>query len=219
MWGVFCLFTTALWCYVSVFCSTWKIKQKQKQTRKTPDIQMWTFIQWEGTRFCNSSLHLSVNSRQGHGLAIPGNLKLLPSTPCKFFREQPGTSARTSLPVVSHVLGHAASWRCCFWHSEEYIDKFCSKSSGHLKFKLCPQSAAIQINVPFLALASTSLGPFSGGMDIPWLEQEVIQDPIHKRCQSFQTKRILLACWRWVQSCNTPTRIRQLIFRKYLCLQ
>lgn len=42
-------------------------------------------------------------------------------------------------------------------------------------------------------------------------------DPVQAGGQSFQTKRILLACLRCVQPCNTPTRIRQLIFRKCLC--
>ena len=126
---MFYLFITAL-CVAIFLCFI--------PLEKNPNVQMWTFIQWKGIRFWSSGLHLPVKSHQGHGLIIPGDLKLVPSTPCKLFREQPGTSARTSLPVASHVLGHAASWRYCSWHTEEYIDRFCCKSSGHLKSKLCP---------------------------------------------------------------------------------
>lgn len=115
-----------------------------------------------------------MKSHQGQGLI--SDLKLMPFPPCKLFREQLGTSARTSLPVMSNVLGHAASW-----HTEEYVYRFCHRSFRRLKSKLCLQSFATQINVPFsFALTSTSLGPFSdekddafsGEMDIAYFEQE-----------------------------------------------
>lgn len=96
-----------------------------------------------GIRFWSSGLHLSVKSHQGHGLIIPGDLKLVLPTPCKLFRQQPGTSAKTS-----HVLGHAATWRYCSSRTEEYIDRLCCKSSAHLKSKLCPQGIATQMKCP-----------------------------------------------------------------------
>lgn len=93
-------------------------------TWKNSNGQMWTFIHWEDIRFWSSFLSLSATSHQGHGLITPAELKLVPSAPCKLFREQPGTSSWTSLTVVSHILGFETPWTYCSWHTEECTDRF-----------------------------------------------------------------------------------------------
>lgn len=118
--------------------------------------------------------------------------------------------------VPSPDLG--TPWTYCSWHSEECMDSFSCKSSDHMKSKLCPQNIAVQINAPFISLSCIKqnllrfLFWWNGQM-----EQEIIQDPVHTEGESFQTRGIPVAWWRWIQSCNIPRRIRQLIFRKYLC--
>lgn len=114
---------------------------------------MWTFIHWEDIRFWSSFLSLSATSHQGHGLITSAELKLVPSTPWKLFREQPATSSWTSLTVVSHVLGFETPWTYCSWHTEECTDRFFWKSSDHMKSKLCPQNIAVQTNTPFISLS------------------------------------------------------------------
>lgn len=114
-------------------------------------------LRWSDVNFCTLGGRqvlefipsLSAMSHQGPGLVTPADLKLVPCTPWKLFREQPGTS----LAVVSQVLDLETPWTYCSWHTEEYTDSFCCKSSDHMKSKRCPQNISVQINVPFISIS------------------------------------------------------------------
>lgn len=144
MWKVF-YFAQLLFVFGAIFYISFHLKK------------LW----WSDVNLCTLGGHQVLefipvpvcNEPSKPGLITPSDQKLVPSTPCKLFREQPGTSSRTSLTVVCHVLDLETPWTYCSWYTEEYTDSFCCKSSVHMKSKLCSQNVPVQINVPFISIS------------------------------------------------------------------